>query len=170
MAVATGLAIAAGVSAAVNMWGAHKAAQASKKAAEQQTAAADKGLAMERQMYDRTQANLAPFQAAGNGATASLAAKFQTPYLGNNGVNATGQQVKSGTVPMSAFASPLPNQPGTAQPRPTTQVNPGGAPNRQPTPQAMVTLKGPDGATRQFQSSDPNFLALSKRPGFEVVQ
>lgn len=66
------------ISAGASLGGAYMQSRAAGKAADKQEAAAEKGLALQRDMYRQSRADLAPYMSAGAGANATLAGLMGT--------------------------------------------------------------------------------------------
>jgi hypothetical protein len=68
----TAMLIGAGINGAVGLFNAHKAGKAADKAVTQQTASADKALALQKEIYNKQAAALAPYTNAGAQAVGTL--------------------------------------------------------------------------------------------------
>lgn len=145
--------IAAGIGAATSIYGAHKAAGASKQAARTQSQAADKAMALQKQVYDNQTQLMAPWISGGQTAFTNMqrmaggqqAMPYQPPTLGQamqhgpqgpmpppgpmpGGRVPLGQALEGGMAPMG-----------------------GGAPmGGQDMAGGLVTLQMPDGTTQQM--------------------
>lgn len=127
---AIGLVMGAGISAGASIYGAKKQGSANDKAIAAQTAATDKALAFEKEKLAGLNTRMAPYVQAGAGATRRMSDLL---HLSPNGVTAQ-QGAPGATRSMASYAGP-------------TAPAGGGAP---------VTLRSPDGATRQF--TDPAMI------------
>lgn len=108
-----GLLTAGIISGATSIYGAHKASQASKQAADIQQQSARESQALKASMYNRSQENLAPWMAGGSGAMLKLADLLKVPMVGRNGpVNPA--DVSSGKVSLASFAPEAVYAPGSA--------------------------------------------------------
>ena len=81
VATSTALLLAAAGSGGLQLWGAKKSADASKKAAEQQTASADQGLALQKDIYGQQVAGMQPYAQFGQQALGSLGSLMGFPAL-----------------------------------------------------------------------------------------
>lgn len=139
MSVATSTAIGLGIAAATTATGAYVASKASNNATAATSAATGAALDFSKQQYADLQARLAPYNAAGQTASQRMSALLaQSPYARQ-------------AAPPAAAAPP--QQPGPAAPPPGAQV---------------VTLRAPDGSTKQFQQGDPA-IAQATAAGAQAV-
>lgn len=156
--------IAGGIAAAGAVGSAAIGAHAAGSAADTQAASADKALALQERMYGQTRADLQPWAKTGAQAVGTLGALMGM----------------GGSVNGQALPQPAPYQP----PQTTPQAQPQGGLagiartvvgwshpelNSQSSAGQMVTLRAPDGSTRQFQQSDPNVQKFLSA-GAQLVQ
>lgn len=151
---------AVGISAGVAAYSAHKAASASKQAAETQAASGQEALGYQQRQYDQQQERLAPYRALGESALGRLGS-FQSfngvPGRLGAGVNPQqgdphrqirtqqeidqGLQFKAGNMPMASLAQP--SGPPSQTPGMTSGMPPG-APQMPPD----GAMAPPQGATQ----------------------
>lgn len=136
--------IAGGVGGVFDYLGAKKQADAIKQASAQQADSTQKALDFTKQQYYDLTGRLSPYvqsgQTANNYASALLG---NSPYL----------KAVRGTAPASAPVSV-----GAGQTPAAAAASPG----------AMVTLRAPDGSTRQFAANDP-IVAKAQAAGAQMV-
>lgn len=143
ISVGTAIAISAAVSggvAAAQIYSAHQATDAQKEAA-------DKALALQKQQWEETQANQAPFKAAGYAALGSMHAAMggsaaTNPMLAAGNATTLGQAMARGRAYTPA---PTVAIGGTAD-SPVSQI--------QPTQAGFVTMRGPDGSRARVPVTD----------------
>jgi hypothetical protein len=158
VATTTALLIGAGISAGVKAYGAHKQASAANKAADQQVASADQGLALQKDIYGQQVAGMQPYAQFGQQALGSLGSLMGFPAQTVQGPQG---------MPASSLLT-LPNPPAGRQATPETttgvavpRVGTIGAMTRstyQPTPQGgsvavprtgLVKVASPQGEIRE---------------------
>lgn len=81
VATSTALLLAAAGSGGLQLWGAKKSADASKKAANQQVASSDQGLALQKDIYGQQVAGMQPYAQFGQQALGSLGSLMGFPAL-----------------------------------------------------------------------------------------
>lgn len=148
MSVATGTALALGVtaaSAAGSVYGANKQAGSNKDAIAAQTTANDAALKFETQKYNDLKTRMQPWIASGQSSNQRMAELLRLPP--SSGAPAGGWNPNE----------PKPGDPGS----PVTGFS---RPGQQGAP---VTLRAPDGTTRVF--TDPAEIARHRQRGAEVV-
>ena len=123
------------IGAGVGVFRAGETANAAKKAAAQQTEAAQKAIDYSRQNFEQSRANLQPYVNAGQGSLALLS---------------QGMGLQD---PRSQPAPQLPQQ--RMYPTPTGQAPPGYDPEAGG--RALVTLRAPDGSIQQKPASEVSF-------------
>lgn len=164
MAIGTVAAIALGIGSAANagmqMYGAKKAADASRQAAQTQADSADRALAFQGEQMDRALAAYAPYMAMSQGAMGKLADLLgvkpvemtQTPAA----AAAQAGMGPSSTMPMSALL-----QPSSVMGTRTAQTR---APSNLPS--GMVQMRAPDGEMRWVQ---PGAVAKYTARGAQLI-
>jgi hypothetical protein len=115
--------------------------KAAKTAAEQQAQAADKALALQREMYQTTREDLAPYRAAGPVGMTALSALLGLPYA-----------PPPATAPAPSAAAPLAPLPGRA-PGPGSTPVPGHAVPRV----ATVQMRAPTGQVQAVPADQVSF-------------
>ena len=146
MAVGTALAIGGLVNAGLNAWGAHKASSAAKKAAAQQTKAADEALGVTRDVYNRQMYAMDPYANVGR-QSMNVLGRLTSPgqpytpqmqrYDARTGYTAYGGGPQD---PMTIGGNGGP----PARPRPPQGPPQGyGQPRMMPPPQMMPQQQGP---------------------------
>jgi len=145
--IIAGIALGAGTGA--QLYGAHRAGKAADKAAQLQSDAADRALAVQQQQHEQTRTDLAPYRGAGESSLSAL-----TAFLG----------LPPTAAPAAPAAAPAPPAAPTGAPPsrvlPQLQTPAGGgtsygpghgyvaAPASQPG-SALVMLRAPNGQTKQ---------------------
>jgi hypothetical protein len=151
------LAIGAGVSAAAGIYETNKASDTQQKAT-------DQSLALQKQMYDTTRSDLAPYASIGTGALGNLRTLAGLPAPSAVGTN-------PGIVPNGiGHTAPAgaPSQ-GTAVPRAgsgSLSMAGSQSPAQMQTSSGYVTMRAPDGSTAQV---DQAHVARAVQLGGQVV-
>lgn len=175
MATGTALLIGAGISAATQLWGAHKASEASEEAAGQQVQASNEAMNVNRDVYNTQMSGMQPYTNIGNQAVGSLGALMGFTPTAAGGAAAwappaaqpTGGMAGGPVQPGSGVSTPRPStsQEGAYAPPPNTSIyNPTSGPppmghmaapgggtfiQGHPSGQTMVTLRAPTGEVSQ---------------------
>jgi hypothetical protein len=145
VATSTAIAISAGAAAGASIYGAHKASGAAKDAAKQQQQSAQQALALQREMYGQTRADLGPYREQGGQGLTALSA-----LLGLPGPAPASSAPVGPTAPVPSSWHSMPpgaTVTGHAVPRGTL---PGTAPN-------FVTLRAPTGQLRAVPADQAAF-------------
>jgi hypothetical protein len=158
MSYVTATIIGVGGSAAIQAYGAHKASKAAKEAAATQSASADQALALQKQMYDQTRQDLAPYRETGNTALSSLSSFLGLP------ANTPSPTVPAATPPAGlapqAGAPPSHQLPQLQTPVGGQPYGPGhgyvAAPPSQPG-SVLVMLRAPNGQTKQVPADQVDY-------------
>ena len=143
--IPVGIAAAAG-SAAAGLGGALISSSAAKSAAETQAASGDKALALQKQMYDQTRADLQPWVTQGSSAVGTLGALMG---LGGkvNGQTVAGTSASPSTASQGATLGSLATPQNTQDMGLVHPAQQNGGEDR------MVTIQAPTGETKQMPLS-----------------
>lgn len=150
MAVGIATLIVIGVSAAVSAYSAHKAAEAQKESTEAQTKTADKSLAVQKEMYEQTRTDEAPYRQFGSGALNQLAFGLGIDLPAKPVITAApGPPPPEKAVPR--VPGPIvtrPGEPRSAAPAGAVPTTPAGAPGPGAAPQAAAAAQTRSGYIR----------------------
>lgn len=111
MGLTTAMLVSAGIGAAADLIKSHNAKKAADQAAKAETAATDKALALNQQIYDERKNAMAPYAGYGTEAMGTLGALMGLPAPGAGGAPAQQMVVDPGKDPIPKSVNGTPMQP-----------------------------------------------------------